>query len=225
MIDMDKFHQAVYNSIIVSGNKDNTLTYTFETAQGLKKECCISDLFKSIGDIEKKALTRLSKNNKILDVGAGGGRISFYLQTQGFDVTVLEKSNVICDILKKRNLIKVVNADIFKYFPTEKYDTILFFHTWSILGKSKDSIDKIFSLLERRLINRNGNVLFVFKDYFPEKGNFMTRRFVFNNQKSFWFKTHFFDSKKIILIGEKLGWSIKEFQMDDLKQYYIIMTK
>jgi len=218
-----KSHQTIYNSIINLGYKDTALTYIFETSQGIKKVCYVSDLFNNIRNTEKAALNHLKKKSKILDVGAGAGRISLYLQKNKFNVTALEKSKVICDILKKRGLKKIVNADIFRYFPHEKYDTAFFFNTWSILGRDRNSIDRIFTLLKNRLLNKESSIFFVFKSPFVVKDNLIRRRFIFNNQKSFWFKSYFFDSKKIISIGENHGWRVKEFYVDNTTQYFLIM--
>ena len=211
--------------IINKGYEDNSLTYIFETADGLRKEYRAADLFNSIRDIEKMALRTLSRNSRILDVGAGAGRISVYLQNQGFDVTALEKSSVICDILKRRNVKKIVNTDIFEYFPNERYDVVLFFYAWSILGKAKDSIDEIFNLLEKRLLYKNGIVMFIFRDYFPNNSIFMERRFIFNNQESFWFRTYSFDADKIMSIGIRLGWLAIKYHRDSSNQYFLVMAR
>ncbi len=222
---MRKTHQYIYNMIINEGYKDNSLTYIFETTEGLRKEYRVVDLFNTIRDIEKTALRILPRNSRILDVGAGAGRISVYLQKEGFDVTALEKSRVICDILKRRGVRKIVNADIFEYSPGERYDVVLFFYAWSILGKTKDSIEKVFVLLNDRLLHKDGLVFFVFKDYFFSGSVFMKRRFIFKGQKSFWFKTYIFDSEKLVSVGQRYGWCVKYYYKDSAKQYYLIMGK
>ena len=222
---MNKFHQSIYNSIICLGHKDSRLTYVLETAQGTKKLCRASDLFDNIQDIEETALSRLKRKSSLLDIGAGAGRISIYLQNNKFNVTALEKSKVICDILRKRGVKKVINADILRYSPREKYNTALFFDTWSILGKDKNSIDRIFTLLKGRLLNEESSILFAFKNPVVGKGNLIKRRFIFNNQKGFWFKTYFFDSKELIAAGEKHGWHVKDFYTDNLNRYFLILSK
>jgi cyclopropane fatty-acyl-phospholipid synthase-like methyltransferase len=218
-----KSHQSIYNSIINLGYKNTALTYIFETSQGIKNVCHVSDLFTNIRHTEKIALNHLKKRSKIIDIGAGAGRISLYLQKNKFNITALEKSKVICDILEKRGLKKVVNADIFKYFPREKYDTAFFFDTWSILGRDRNSIDRIFTLLKNRLLNKENSIFFVFQSPFITKDSIIRRRFIFNDQESFWFKSYFFDSKKLISIGENHGWRVKKLYVDSTKGYFLIM--
>ena len=222
---MNKTHQSIYDSIITSGYEDKSLTYIFETAGGFKREYCVADLFDRIEGTEIEALSCIAKGDRLLDAGAGGGRISSYLQARAFYVTALEKSRAACGILKKRGLKNVVNDDIFRYIPVRKYDAVLFFHAWSILGKDKDSISTIFHLLEKRLLNKNGRVFFAFKDCLLREGNPLKRRFVFKKQKGPWFKTHFFDSDKIITAGKKHGWFVQRFRIDALRQYSLIMAR
>lgn len=222
---MKKPHQFIYDSIVDSGYKDSALTYIYETAEGFKKEYPVVGLFDSVRNIEKRALDYLSKNSKVLDAGAGAGRISTYLQNKGFHVIALEKSKTICDILKKRNLKRVVNGDIFKYNPLEKYDTVLLFYTWSILGKSKGSINEVFTSLNKKLLKKNGNVIFVFRKQSLGKSPFIKRRFIFNNQKSLWFKSYSFSPEKIISIGKTKGWLVECFYVNDSNHYFLIMKR
>lgn len=78
--------------------------------------------YKQMPALEKKAMSLCS--GKILDVGAGAGTHSVYLQEKGFDVTSLETSSLCCEVLKNRGLRNVIQKDIFK-FNSLKFDTII----------------------------------------------------------------------------------------------------
>src|SRR5690554_7956657 len=54
-------------------------------------------------------------DGKVLDIGAGVGSHSLYLQDAGFDVTALELSASACEIMKKRGVKMVINKNIFEY--------------------------------------------------------------------------------------------------------------
>ncbi len=66
------------------------------------------------------------KNKKILDVGAGTGRLSLRLKEKGADVTAIDVSSEILKILNKKNkniLTIVANADSLP-FPNNSFDII-----------------------------------------------------------------------------------------------------
>ena len=52
---------------------------------------------------------------KILDIGAGSGIHSLYLQDKGKDVTALDIKQGFVDVMEKRGLNKVICSDIFDY--------------------------------------------------------------------------------------------------------------
>ncbi|MFA8450163.1 MAG: class I SAM-dependent methyltransferase [Bacteroidales bacterium] len=78
--------------------------------------------FKEMPKIEKKALKQCK--GKILDIGAGVGSHSLYLQNKGLDITALEISPFCVDIMKDRGIDNIVFGD-FNEIKVEKYDTLL----------------------------------------------------------------------------------------------------
>jgi len=79
--------------------------------------------FDQMPDIEQKAL--LLCKGRILDIGAGSGSHSLYLQNEGLNVTALDISKNACKCCSERSIKSIVNADIFIYSPKEKFDTLL----------------------------------------------------------------------------------------------------
>ncbi|HPR32512.1 MAG TPA: class I SAM-dependent methyltransferase [Prolixibacteraceae bacterium] len=72
--------------------------------------------------LERIALKRSS--GSILDVGAGAGCHSLYLQEKKKHVTALEVSTLCCNVMQKRGIHHVINEDIFD-IKIKSFDTIL----------------------------------------------------------------------------------------------------
>jgi len=105
--------------------------------------------------IEKKAMT-LCKGS-ILDVGACAGAHSIYLQSKGFEVTALETSALSCQVLKNRNIVNVIQQDIFK-FANQKFDTILLLMNGTGIAGTLAGLDILFHHLST-LLNPEGQIL------------------------------------------------------------------
>ena len=61
---------------------------------------------------EQEALKRAKGN--VLDVGAGAGAHSLWLQQHGFEVDALDISPLLCDTMLKRGVRNVLLQDIYK---------------------------------------------------------------------------------------------------------------
>jgi SAM-dependent methyltransferase len=121
---------------------------------------------------EQKAMEMA--NGKILDVGAGAGCHSIYLQNRGEDVTAVDISPLACECLKKRG-IKNVILNSFANLEGEKYDTILFLMNGIGVEGGMESIPDLLNQL-RKLLNEGGQVIFDSSDlrflYENEDGSF-----------------------------------------------------
>ena len=105
------------------GNKDANVI--FHRDDGLADEFFVNHCFRKSDDfsiIELKALN--SCHGKILDIGAGVGPHSLYLQNEGFDVYALDVSEEACKIMKNRG-VKHVMCSEFYDLRKELFDTIL----------------------------------------------------------------------------------------------------
>lgn len=105
--------------------------------------------------LEKKAMT-LCKG-AVLDVGACAGAHSIYLQEKGFEVTSLETSALCCEVLRGRNLVNVIQQDIFK-FTNQKFDTILLLMNGTGIAGTLVGLDVLLHHL-RTLLNEGGQIL------------------------------------------------------------------
>ncbi len=79
--------------------------------------------FDSMPDLEKKALTL--SYGKILDVGAGAGSHSLYLQNNNKEVYANEISPAASAVIQQRGIRNILNQDFFSLPNDIKYDTIL----------------------------------------------------------------------------------------------------
>jgi 2-polyprenyl-3-methyl-5-hydroxy-6-metoxy-1,4-benzoquinol methylase len=85
----------------------------FHRDDGLIHDYFVNHCFRKpedFSELEKKALKLCS--GKILDVGAGVGPHSLYLQSMGLDICALDISAVACEIMKKRGVKNVLCTDI-----------------------------------------------------------------------------------------------------------------
>lgn len=111
--------------------------------------------YKQMPAIEKKAMALC--RGTVLDVGACAGAHSVYLQEKGFDVTALETSTLCCEVLKKRNIRKVVQQDIFK-FSNQSFDTILLLMNGTGIAGTLSGLEVLLHHL-KTLLNPGGQIL------------------------------------------------------------------
>lgn len=111
--------------------------------------------FDQMPKIEQKALQLC--RGKILDVGAAAGCHSIILLEKGFDVTAVEVSPLVCEVLHARKIPRVVRADILA-FSGQKFDTILLLMNGAGIGKTVSGLKELFQHL-KTLLNPNGQIL------------------------------------------------------------------
>ncbi len=106
-------------------NGDKKATVIVHNTKGDDEVMPVQYFFRSFDEmpeLEKMALSNCS--GSILDIGAGSGIHSLYLQNNGFDVTALDIRQGFVDVMKKRGIKKVVLSDIFQ-FKENRFDTLL----------------------------------------------------------------------------------------------------
>ena len=146
--EQDPIGQAIYHYFHYN---DNTpIKVNTNITEG--EELPVSHLFRKYPKmpfLEKEAL-RLVKG-KVLDVGAGSGAHSLYLQNNGFDITSIDVSELSCEIMKEQGLKNVICNDIWT-FEAEGYDTILFMMNGIGLVKSLEGLQVFLEYIKMFLL-------------------------------------------------------------------------
>ena len=104
---------------------------------------------------EQEALRRCS--GKILDVGAGAGAHSIWLQDHGFEVDALENSPLSCETMRKRGVKNVHLQDIHS-LADSKYDTILLLMNGAGIAQTLPGLRVLLQHL-KTLLNPGGKIL------------------------------------------------------------------
>lgn len=138
-------------------NGDSEATFVIRSSDGEISDSPVRTFFRESTDtrIERSALENC--RGRVLDIGAGTGLHSLYLQNQGFSVCAVDISPEACEIMKKRGINDVCCTDI-SNFKAEPFDTLL------ILGRTIGMVEDIdgldFSLKDiHRLVKQDGQVL------------------------------------------------------------------
>ena len=141
--------------------------YYQENPEDLQTETSISELddlpvsylfrnYKEMNALEQKALDL--SFGKVLDVGAGAGSHSLYLQNKrNLEVTALDISSKSIEICKARGVKNAVCEDFLK-FSNDKFDTILLLMNGTGIFQSLKNVDQYLQKL-KNLISENGQIL------------------------------------------------------------------
>ena len=138
-----------------------------ENPEDLQTETSISELddlpvsylfrnYKEMNALEQKALDL--SFGKVLDVGAGAGSHSLYLQNKrNLEVTALDISLKSIEICKVRGVKNAICEDFLK-FSEGKFDTILLLMNGTGIFQSLKNLDQYLQKL-KNLISENGQIL------------------------------------------------------------------
>jgi 2-polyprenyl-3-methyl-5-hydroxy-6-metoxy-1,4-benzoquinol methylase len=124
---------------------------------GVVNTMSINVFFRNATDFQLDKLILDHCRGRVLDIGAGAGIHSLYLQARGFSVCALDVSPEACDVMRSRG-VKEIQCISFADLKTGKYDTLV------LLGRSICMVETIaglddFLLDARRLVNPGGQIL------------------------------------------------------------------
>ncbi|MCD4696357.1 MAG: class I SAM-dependent methyltransferase, partial [Bacteroidales bacterium] len=148
---IDPFEQAFFDYL--DGDWSATLiVYNNKGDKEIMPVCYFFRSYEEMPELEKTALKNCS--GKILDIGAGSGCHSIYLQTKGFDVTALDIKPGFVGVMNKRGIRKTVHSDIQEY-DAGKFDTLLMLMNSIGFTKNFSRLQKFFSGA-KKLLNPGG---------------------------------------------------------------------
>ncbi len=161
--------------------------------------------FNEMPQVEQKAL--LLCKGRVLDVGAGSGSHSLYLQNKGFNVTGLDISENACICCKQWGVKDIVNSDFFSYSPDDsKFDTLLMMMNGIGLAGSVAKLE-IFFHKAKQLLAPGGQILLDSSDikYMFEDDEEDTPRISSNDHETYYGEVTYLMKYKN-RIGEPFKW-------------------
>ena len=111
--------------------------------------------FDQMPRIEQIALEHCK--GSVLDIGAGAGNHSLYLQKQGFDITALDSSKEVVGICRTRGINRCICQEILSY-NDRTYDTLLLLMNGIGIAGTLDKLPKFLEHL-KSLLNPDGQIL------------------------------------------------------------------
>ncbi len=111
---------------------------------------------------EKILLNKFIKG-PVLDIGAGAGRVTLYLQNKGIPSIALDKENELVEIGKKRGVLNYCNCNFFKFTPSKQFNTVLLLGNTLGAFHNDNSLDNLFKKTNS-LLTTGGNQLISFTD-------------------------------------------------------------
>lgn len=150
----DPIGQAVWDYL--NGDTGSNILVTTDIAED--EYLTPSYFFRSYDQMpvqEQEALRRCK--GKILDVGAGAGAHSLWLQENGYDVDSLDISPLSCETMKRRGIRNVLLQDIYT-LKEKKYDTILLLMNGAGIAQTLPGLEQLLLHL-RSLLNPGGRIL------------------------------------------------------------------
>jgi SAM-dependent methyltransferase len=158
MATLSKSHDPIGHAVwdYANGKRGESIIITTDIAED--EELLPSYFFRSFDQMplqEQEALRRC--HGRILDVGAGAGAHSLWLQDQGFEVDALEISPLSCETMRKRGVKNILLEDIFK-LTERKYDTILLLMNGAGIAQTLPGLRTLLLHL-KTLLNPGGRLL------------------------------------------------------------------
>lgn len=221
----------VYGEALQDFQRNGSLTapLLLHSTYGDIEEMPVEVFFRGEEDFPELELIALCLcDGKVLDVGAGVGTHSLYLQDQGFDVTALEISERACALMQERGVHQILQQDFF-LLKGEKYDTLLLLMNGIGLVETLDGFRR-FLQFARTLLSERGQLLFDSSDisylyeeyriplpeyYFGEIGY----QYEYKEKKGRPFKWLYLDQETLIKIAHEENWVVQILYEDDNDQY------
>lgn len=151
----------LYGSALLDYQAENYIE-DIVTSSSLEEEDVMPPLpylFRSFSEMPILEQTALKAcKGKVLDIGAGAGSHSLYLQENGFDVTALDQSEGAIETCKRRGgVVKTVHSAILD-FKNEKFDSLLLLMNGiGLAGEIKNLHGFLMHL--KSLMTENGQIL------------------------------------------------------------------
>jgi len=210
-----------------------------------RMDCAPSDsYFQEYRDWPKhqKRAIRFAKG-RVLDIGAGAGRVSLYLQKRGFKATAIDSSPLAIQVCKKRGIkdARLLSIDNIDTLRPASFDTVIMYgNNFGLFGgkkKAKVLLQKLHGVTspDALIVAESANP-YLSNDPFHLAYHKLNRkcgrmpgqlriRIRFRNYASDWFDYLFVAKKEMRDILSGTGWKIKEFVNSGTSRYIAIIAK
>lgn len=119
----------------------------------------VKAFYRQSGNFPKIEKTAMEKcKGKVLDIGAGAGSHTIYLQKKGHDVTAIDINPLAIEVARERGVKNALCADIFT-FEGDKYDTILMMMNGIGVARDLQGLSMLLQHL-KTLLAPGGQILF-----------------------------------------------------------------
>ncbi len=202
---------------------DKNATFIVESDVAETEEWPVSLFFHKYEDMEPIERCALSLcNGRTLDVGAGSGCHSLWLQNHAIDAEALDISPLAIEVAQQQGVKKTICADFFNFHPDTPYDTLLFLMNGIGICGTLDNLDN-FLQTATSLLAPDGQIILDSSDliylYEEEDGSFslplngyygeLNYTFSFDNKKSASFPWVFIDPNTLSSAAERNGLSFE----------------
>jgi len=218
---------------------DESATIVINSNKTTPEEVAVEYFFRSFNEmpkLEQKALSLC--RGRVLDVGAGAGSHSLFLQQEGVDVKALEIKQGLVEIMKIRGVNKVVHSDIYK-FGNETFDTLLLMMNGIGFTANFKGLEE-FLQHSRKLLNQGGQIILDSSDilylYEEEDGSYLIDLnenyygqveyyFEYKGMKGEKFNWLFIDFHQLMTFAEEAGFNCELIFEDEHYNYLAQLTK
>jgi len=201
----DPLGQAIYNYCFQKDNTPVKVQSSIVEDEELPPDYFFRK-FNEMPRLERIALKRCK--GKILDIGAGAGCHSIYLQKSGKDVTALDVSQLCCEVMVKRGIKKVINNDILS-LSDERYDTLLLLMNGIGIAEDIAGLRKLLEHL-KKLLEPGGSILLDSSDliYLHQEDD---GSFLFDINSAKYYGEIDYQIKYNNILGKKFSWLFADY--------------
>lgn len=232
---MMTMHRDVYGEALDDYfvHQEEKFPLILHTSYGDKEEMPVEIFFREPDDFPELEFIGLSLcDGRVLDVGAGVGSHSLYLQEQGFQVDALEQSQTACHIMQQRGVQHIICEDFYK-FKGQQYDTLLLLMNGIGIAGDVEGFRKLLAhskelLTERgQLIFDSSDISYLYKDYNIKKPAHyfgeIQYQYEYKGTRGDLFKWLYLDQDLLIKISHEMGWVVQILYEDENDQYLVRM--
>jgi SAM-dependent methyltransferase len=202
---------------------------------GPREEMPINIYFRDITEMPELEWVALQQcRGSILDIGAGAGSHALALQQLGQEVSALDISPKLAELMVSRGVKKVFCKDVFA-LRSRRYDTLLLLMNGIGLAGNLDGLRR-FLKKARMLLRPGGQLLFDSSDVAylyngkppkPKGDEYygaIFYQYEYRRQRSDWFQWLFIDRKTLTRVASEEGWVV-ELVFDAGRHHYLVRCK